>query len=60
MLEGKKIDEKFLREVGEIAASETKPITDVRSTAEYRRRVSGVLVSRALVTATERARRQPS
>jgi carbon-monoxide dehydrogenase medium subunit len=57
-LEGKKINEAILEEVKETAAGETKPITDVRSTAEYRRKLCGTLVKRALVTAIERAKRQ--
>lgn len=56
MLEGKKVDDVIMEEVGEIAASEIRPITDVRSTKEYRRRVSGRLVQKAIIAAIERAR----
>ncbi len=54
-LKGKKASSEEIREAGRIAAGETKPITDHRTTAEYRREVSAVLVQRALVTALERA-----
>lgn len=57
-LEGKKVDDAILEEVKETASGETRPITDVRSTAEYRRKLGGLLVKRALITAIERARRQ--
>ncbi len=40
---------------GTIASSESRPITDVRATASYRRRVIGVLARRALALAATRA-----
>lgn len=40
---------------GAIASSESRPITDVRATASYRRRVIGVLAQRALALAAARA-----
>ena len=43
------------RDAGEIAASESRPITDIRSTASYRRRVIAVLTRRALAEAANRA-----
>jgi len=45
----------LLQEVGQLAASETKPIDDVRSSAAYRRAMAAVLVRRALVVAATRA-----
>lgn len=42
-------------EAGERASDEVAPITDVRSTAEYRKQVAGVLVKRTLLAATEQA-----
>jgi len=54
-LEGATLDRKVLEEVGQLAASETKPIDDVRSSAAYRRAMAAVLVRRALVVAATRA-----
>jgi carbon-monoxide dehydrogenase medium subunit len=42
------IDEEFLEKVGEQAASETRPISDVRTSAVYRKEISKILVIRAL------------
>lgn len=44
-----------LQEAARIAAEEVRPITDVRSTREYRRRVSRVIVRDALTTAWRRS-----
>jgi carbon-monoxide dehydrogenase medium subunit len=46
----------LLRKAAEEASKEARPITDVRSTAEYRRRLVSVLVRRMLVQAVDRAR----
>jgi carbon-monoxide dehydrogenase medium subunit len=51
MLLGKRIDEideETLDQVGERAAADTRPITDVRTSAAYRKHVSNVLVRRGL------------
>lgn len=47
-------EEAFIK-AGEIAASESKPITDHRGSAEYRRWMVAVLTKRMLVKAFERA-----
>jgi carbon-monoxide dehydrogenase medium subunit len=55
LLIGHKINEiegTFLEKVGEQAAADTLPISDVRTTAEYRREASKVLVKRALEEAS--------
>jgi len=56
VLKGKAIDEKTIEEVAKVAAGETRTITDIRSTAEYRREMSRVLVKRATNKALERAK----
>ena len=47
-LKGKSLDEKVAVEAATAAAEEAKPITDIRSTAEYRREMSRVLTLRAI------------
>lgn len=56
VLRGKKIEDKIIEEAAQTAAEETKPITDVRSTGEYRMEVSKVLVRRAIKISKERAK----
>jgi len=53
---GQKITPEVINKAAEIAAGETKPITDLRSTVEYRRAMAKVLVRRALEKALEKAR----
>ncbi len=55
VLRGNKLDDELIAQAALTAAGETRPITDVRSTAEYRKELSKVLVGRALKTAGERA-----
>ncbi len=53
-LKGKKMTLQIAEETGKIAMKEIKPITDVRSTAKYRRIVSRVIVRDALLKAYSR------
>lgn len=55
VLRGKPPDDKLMAKAGVTAAGETSPISDVRSTADYRRELSRVLVSRAIGIAWGRA-----
>ena len=56
MLQGKEPQEELLEKVALRASEEIKPISDVRSSAEYRETLSRVLVERALKEAVARAR----
>jgi len=56
MLEGKKPEVELLEKVAMQAAEEIKPISDVRSSAEYRKTLSRVIVERALGEAVAQAR----
>jgi carbon-monoxide dehydrogenase medium subunit len=55
LLTGQKITPEVMNEAAETAAGETRPITDLRSTAGYRKEMAKVLVRRALEKALERA-----
>ena len=55
-LKGQKLEPKTIREAAEAAASEAKPITDIRSTAEYRKEMTKILVRRAIEQALERTK----
>lgn len=56
LLMGQKITPQVINEAAKTASAETKPITDIRSTAEYRREMAGILVRRVLEEALERAK----
>jgi CO/xanthine dehydrogenase FAD-binding subunit len=53
LLIGQKITAEVINEASETASGETRPITDLRSTAEYRREMAKVLVRRVLEKAFE-------
>ena len=55
MLVGRKPSKEIFVEAAEAAASESRPISDVRASAEYRREMCEVLVRRALEEAYARA-----
>ena len=50
-LEGQILSEASAEKAGNIAAEEAKPISDVRSTADYRRAMVGAMTKRALLNA---------
>ena len=50
---GKRLTDDVLEEAAAIACSEVRPIDDIRSTAEYRREVTGVLLKRGLASLAE-------
>jgi len=51
MLEGRVLNEALAEKAGAGAAEESKPISDVRSTADYRRAMVGAMTKRALLNA---------
>ena len=53
-LVGKGLSSELMEEGGKIAATECKPISDVRASAEYRREMVQVLVRRSLHEVLER------
>jgi CO/xanthine dehydrogenase FAD-binding subunit len=55
LLAGAVLTKSLLAEAGEAAASESRPITDIRASAEWRRRMVLVLAKRAIAEAVERA-----
>jgi CO/xanthine dehydrogenase FAD-binding subunit len=55
-LDGRKISAEAIAEAGRVAATEAKPISDFRASAEYRRELIAVLVKRALANAQARVK----
>jgi aerobic carbon-monoxide dehydrogenase medium subunit len=53
LLEDRIVDKELMDEAARLASKEVQPITDVRSTEEYRRHISGVLVKKAIQQAME-------
>ena len=51
LLEGHVLTEELAAKVGDEAARESKPISDVRSSADYRRAMVGVMTKRAILNA---------
>lgn len=56
LLRGEPPDPRRLEAAAEAAAEETRPISDMRASADFRRHLSRVLVRRALERAVQRAR----
>jgi carbon-monoxide dehydrogenase medium subunit len=48
MIKGKKPDEKLIREAARAASGEARPISDIRSSKEYRKDIVEVLTRRAI------------
>jgi CO/xanthine dehydrogenase FAD-binding subunit len=55
-LEGRKYSERLIHQASEMVADDIAPVDDVRSTAEYRRRIASLLVREALEQAWRRSR----
>ncbi|MBN1314575.1 MAG: xanthine dehydrogenase family protein subunit M [Anaerolineales bacterium] len=58
MLNGSGIQPELIKEAANISSNQTCPITDARATADYRRRVAGILVERALKEALHKATKE--
>jgi aerobic carbon-monoxide dehydrogenase medium subunit len=56
LLKGEKMTPQVISKAAETAAGETRPITDLRSTEEYRKEATNVLVRRALEKAAEKTK----
>lgn len=54
-LNGNRVSPEIVEEVSELAAEATKPISDVRSSAQYRYEMSRVLTRRAILDAYEKS-----
>ncbi len=55
-LKGQRLTPQLIRQAAATAAAETRPISDIRSSAEYRKETTMVLVRRALEKASEKTR----
>ena len=55
VLKGNKITPKLLVEAGEIASTETDPISDINASAEYRKELVKIMVKRMAAEALNRA-----
>jgi CO/xanthine dehydrogenase FAD-binding subunit len=58
LVRGKPFTAELIGQAGEKAAEESRPITDVRASADYRKQMVGVLTRRALLEAQKRAGRR--
>ena len=54
ILRGKKISQELIDEAGRVAGAESKPISDLRGSIEYRRNLVNVLTRRSLKSAIEK------
>lgn len=54
VLRGKKISQELIDEAGKVAGAESKPISDIRGSIEYRRNLVYVLTRRSLKAAIEK------
>ena len=51
---GKKVSDEVLAEAGNIASKESKPISDIRASEEYRRHLVGVFTKRSMRAAIDK------
>jgi CO/xanthine dehydrogenase FAD-binding subunit len=55
VLQGRKVTSALIERAAAVAVTETKPISDIRASADYRRKITAVLVRRALERALEQS-----
>ena len=55
LIGGKNLDDRLIDEAAQVASQEARPISDVRSSAEYRTKMVTVLTRRALTASLEQA-----
>ena len=55
ILRGMKLNDKLLEESAQAASYESKPIDDIRSSADYRRKLVAILTKRAVLQAVQKA-----
>ena len=55
IIRGQKLDNTLIGETATVASEETKPITDIRGSLEYRKEMVKVLTGRAIRQAKEQA-----
>jgi len=58
ILKGKRITQELIKKAGEQASRESRPISDVRASAEYRKKMVSALTRRALEEANARAHKR--
>lgn len=56
VLRGQRVDEELMERAAQIASQQSRPIDDIRSSAEYRKKMIRVLVRQAIEQAIEQAR----
>jgi len=55
LIQGQRLDDELLNEVGLVAAQEASPIDDIRGSAEYRRKMVAILVEKAIRQSVQQA-----
>jgi CO/xanthine dehydrogenase FAD-binding subunit len=56
LIKGRKLTPELIQEAGDVAASEARPISDMRATADWRKQMVAVLTRRVLEEARDRAK----
>jgi CO/xanthine dehydrogenase FAD-binding subunit len=59
ILEGKRIKRELLREVSDLAAGESRPISDIRGSAWYRKEVVKILIEQGIMQTLDQIHQEP-